>query len=87
MFKQNGKKSGLVLSLHVKQLTTNEQYELNGSCHNARIGHGGVQGALRNLKAKKKVWPGMKKAVKTFIKNCPRCLKMSAIKVPVNYYT
>ena len=44
------KKSGLVLSLHVKQLTTNEQYELIGSCHNARIGHGGVQGTLRNLK-------------------------------------
>ena len=48
------KKSGLVSSLHVKQLTTNEQYELIGSCHNATVGHGGVQRTLRNLKAKKK---------------------------------
>ena len=35
-------KSGLVSSLDVKQLTTNEQYELIGSCHNATVGHGGV---------------------------------------------
>ena len=81
------KKSELVSSLHVKQLTTNEQYELIGSCHNATVGHGGVQRTLRNLKAKKKVWPGMKEAVKTFIKNCPCCQKMSAVKIPINSYT
>ena len=81
------KKSGLVSSLHVKQLTTNEQYELIGSCHNTTVGHGGVQRTLRNLKTKKEVWQGMKEAVKTFIKNCPCCQKMSAVKVPVNSYT
>ena len=66
------KKSGLASSLHVKQLTTNEQYELIGSCHNATVRH---------------VWPGMKEAVKTIIKNCPCCQKMSAVKVPINSST
>ena len=80
------KKSGLVSSLHVKQLTTNEQYVLIGSCHNATVGHGGVQRMLRNLKAKKKVWPGMKEAVKIFIKNCPCCPYLS-VKIPINSYT
>ena len=41
------------------------------------LGHGGVQRTLR-LKAKKKVWPGMKEAVKTFQKIAlvaKRCLR------------
>ena len=29
----------------------------------------------------------MKEAVKTFLKNCPCCQKMSAVKIPLNSYT
>ena len=81
------KKTGLVSSLHVKQPTTLQQYEIIEKCHNATVGHGGVQRTLRNLQKQKHSWPGMKEAIKTFIKNCPCCQKMSAIKTPVNSYT
>ena len=63
------KKTGLVSSLHVKQPTTLQQYEIIEKCHNATVGHGGVQRTLRNLQKQKHSWPGMKEAIKTFIKN------------------
>ena len=39
------------------------------------------------FKSEETVWPGMKEAVKTFLRNCPCCQKMSAVKIPVNSYT
>ena len=81
------KKVGLVSSLHAIQPTTLAQHKLIDDCHNATVGHGGVQRTLRNLQRQKHSWPGMKNAIKAFIKNCPCCQKMSAIKIPVNSYT
>ena len=76
-----------MLFKHVRQPTTLEQNELIKKCHNATVGHGGVQRTLSNLQKQKNSWPGMKDATKSFIKNCPCCQKMSAIKIPVNSYT
>ena len=61
-----------------------DQYNLIAKCHNTTVGNGGVQRTLRNFKKSNNIWLGMRDAVKTFIKNCPCCQKMSAMKYPIN---
>ena len=71
--------------IRIKPLPT-VQYELISKCHNTIVGHGGVQRTIRNLKKISQVWPGMRAAVKLFIRNCPCCQKMSEKSFAVNSY-
>jgi hypothetical protein len=79
-------KTGIIAAILTHKPITTEQYNLIATCHNTIVGHGGVQRTLRNLKKTNNIWLGMRDAVKTFIKNCPCCQKMSAMKYPINAY-
>jgi hypothetical protein len=48
--------------------------------HNSVAGHHGVNITKSRLKSLKKCWRGMDKDISTFIKNCPVCQKLSAVK-------
>ena len=54
------------------------------SCHNERAGHGGVERTIRLLLLKNHRWPYMRQAVREFIRECPCCQKMSAIKIAIH---
>ena len=85
--KNNMPNKGMINSLLKIKPASTEQYTNIQRCHNALVGHGGVQRTVRNLRKINKVWDGMRDAVRTFIANCPCCQKMSANKFPVNAYT
>ena len=53
------------------------------TCHNKIVGHGGVERTLLKLMSLNHNWPQMRQHVKTFIRDCPCCQKMSAIKIPI----
>jgi hypothetical protein len=59
---------------------SNKEFENIKSCHNAVVGHGGVERTLRLLKSSRRAWVLMEDAVKQFIRECPICQKMSQIK-------
>ena len=79
-------KTGVIAAILTHKPMTTEQYNLIATCHNAIVGHGGVQRTLRNLKKTNKVWLGMRDAVKTIITNRPCRQKMSAMKYPIIAY-
>jgi transposase InsO family protein len=83
---QMPKKVGFISSLTVIEPLSEERHASIQKCHNATVGHGGLQRTLRNLKKSKKTWIGIKDDVKRFIRSCPCCQKMSAIKFPINAY-
>ena len=60
-----------------------EVYKLIGAVHNTIVGHHGVESTLAKLLEKKQTWLYMREHVKAFIKQCPCCQKMSALKVPI----
>jgi hypothetical protein len=57
---------------------TEEQIEHITMCHNAIVGHSGVDRTLTRLFSLQQVWKNMKQHVRTFIQNCACCQKMSA---------
>ena len=79
-------KTGITAAILTLKPMTTEQYNLIAACHNTIVGHGGVQRTLRNVKKTNNIWLGMRDTVKTFIKNCPCCQKMSAMIYPINAY-
>jgi transposase InsO family protein len=64
----------------------NDNYKIIESVHNAMVGHGGVERTLRKLQDLKLTWKNMRLDVKTYIRECPCCQKMSQIKVPITAY-
>ena len=67
-----------------EDLTTYKQhYEDMSKVHNSRAGHFGVEPTLQKLTQNGKSWPEMRKDVRRFIRKCPCCQKMSALKVAI----
>ena len=67
-----------------------EAYSTIGKCHNSRTGHHGVERTLekiesliKNSKGSVQKWINMRAHVRTFIKKCPLCQKMSVLKLPI----
>ena len=54
------------------------------TCHNELVGHGGIERTVTKLLTAGHKWFHMRQSVRKFIKECPCCQKMSAIKIPVN---
>jgi hypothetical protein len=67
-------------------LLSNEAFNHIEKCHNTFNGHGGVKRTMHKLNLLKLRWPNMRLDVKTFIRECPCCQKMSQIKVPIQAY-
>ena len=63
---------------------TKEQRDNITSHHNGIVGHMGVQSTLQRLLDFGLNWLHMRQRVKNFVKNCPVCQKLSAVKFP-NY--
>jgi Integrase zinc binding domain len=61
----------------------NDNYKIIESVHNAMVGHGGVERTLRKLQDLKLTWKNMRLDVKTYIRECPCCQKMSQIKMEI----
>ena len=57
---------------------SDDQLEYIQMCHNAFVGHNGVDRTLTWLFSLQQVWKNMKQHVRTFIQNCPCCQKLSA---------
>ena len=64
----------------------NENYTKIQSVHNSMVGHGGVERTLRKLQDLKQIWKNMRLDVKTYIRECPCCQKMSQVKIPITAY-
>lgn len=76
----------IVSAISVSQPLAAERYALIAKCRNTLVGHGGVQRTMCNLKVITDRWSGMRKNVKTFIKHCSLCQKMTQVKIPINAY-
>jgi cleavage and polyadenylation specificity factor subunit 1 len=60
------------------------EHEWISECHNSRVGHHGHERTVQQVQANGHRWQYMREHVKSFIKNCPFCQKMSYIKVPIH---
>jgi hypothetical protein len=67
-------------------ILSSEAYSHIDKVHNGINGHGGVERTISKLSDLKLSWKNMRLDVKTFIRECPCCQKMSQIKVPINAY-
>ena len=59
-----------------------EQYDIIASVHNSRVGHMGVRTTMKRLADSKQLWAHVRQHVKHFVKHCPVCQKLSAVKFP-----
>ena len=57
---------------------------LIAKCHNALVGHMGVEKTVEKLQRLGHSWTHMREHVKKFIRECPYCQKMSYLKTPVH---
>ena len=53
-------------------------------CHNAIVGHNGVDRTVTRLFSLNRVWKNMKQHVRSFVRNCPCCQKLSAVDAKIN---
>ena len=53
---------------------------------NSIVGHMGVQSTIQRLFNSGFDWLHMRQHVKNFVKNCPVCQKLSAVKFPLHWY-
>ena len=53
-------------------------------CHNAIVGHNGVDRTPTRLFSLNQVWKNMKQHVRSSIRNCPCCQKMSAVDAKIS---
>jgi hypothetical protein len=65
---------------------SDDQLEALQMCHNAIIGHGGVDRTITKLISLSHNWPYMRQHVKTFIRQCPCCQKMDNVRVPIHVH-
>ena len=63
---------------------TDEQNVYIQMCHNAIVGHNGVDRTLTQLFSLNQAWKNMQQHVRSFIRNCPCCQKLSTIDPKIN---
>jgi Integrase zinc binding domain len=78
--------AAILAAINGPYVINNDNYKITESVHNATVGHGGVERTLRKLQDLKLTWKNMRLDVKTYIRECPCCQKMSQIKIPVTAY-
>ncbi len=61
-----------------------KQKQLISRVHNTNVGHHGVERTVEKLRAQQHDWEYMREHVRTFIKNCPCCQKMSVLKPTIH---
>ena len=76
--------TAILSAIDASYVLTPEAYTNISKCHNEVIGHGGVNRTLRHLNKLKLHWRHMRLDVKTFIRECPCCQKMSQVKININ---
>ena len=64
-------------------VTTEEQYQAIGRCHNSMVGHHGVERTVYKMRKAGFTWPYIREHVRNFIRGCPCCQKMSYLRVPI----
>ena len=62
---------------------TNEHFSRIKSVHNEVIGHHGVERTYAKLVKLGENWPYMRQQIRSFIRTCPLCQKMSYLKPPI----
>jgi hypothetical protein len=60
-----------------------DKYELINMIHCTKLGHFGVDITLHKLRQQGLTWPLMRQHVQQFIRQCPLCQKLSAIKIAI----
>ena len=78
--------TSVLSAIHGPYVISDESYRQIGLVHNAMVGHGGVERTLQKLKNLNLIWKNMRLDVKTYLRECPCCQKMSQIKIPINAY-
>ena len=73
-----------VSALTAIEPASDDQLEYIQMCHNAFVGHNGVDRTLTRLYSLQQVWKNMKQHVRMFIQNCPCCQKLSAKDPKIN---
>ena len=61
-----------------------DKYKIISKYHNTIFGHHGVDRTVQYVQKNEESWLNMRAHVSLFIKKCPCCQKMSAIKVPIH---
>ena len=76
--------SSAVSALTVIEPSTDEQNVYIQMCHNAIVGHNCVDRTLTRPFSLNHVWKNMKQHLRSFIRNCPCCQKLSAVDAKIN---
>jgi hypothetical protein len=76
--------SSSVSALTSIEPATDEQIVSIQMCHNAIVGHNGVDRTLTRLFSLGEVWKNMKQHVRLYIRNCPCCQKLSTVDPKIN---
>ena len=71
-----------VSALTAIEPASDDQLEYIQMCHNAFVGHNGVDRTLARLFSLQQVWKNMKQHLCTFIQNCP-CYQKLSVKDPM----
>jgi hypothetical protein len=85
-FRINNSPPKLETAIQGTYILSDETFRLIEQCHNTFNGHGRVKRTIHKLHLLKLKWPNMRLDVKTFIRECPYCQKMSQIQVPIQAY-
>ena len=73
-----------VAALTVIEPLTDERIVYIQMCHNAIVGHNGVDRTPTRLFSLNQVWKNMKQHVRSPIRNCPCCQKLSTVDAKIN---
>jgi Integrase zinc binding domain len=76
----------ILASIDTPYVVSNDNYLMIGYVHDGVMGHGGVERTLKKLETLNQFWPNVRLDVKTYIRDCACCQKMSQIKIPINAY-
>ena len=76
----------ILSTLYYDAALPDDAYDKIKRVHNAVAGHAGVERTMNRLAEQKVAWKYMRTHVRTFIKSCPCCQKMSVLKAPIHAY-
>ena len=76
----------IVAALTTCPLASEEEQEWMEQAHNFRVGHGGVDRTMHKLGLMGRSWPYMRNHIRLFVRYCPCCQKMSAVRIPINVH-
>ena len=60
-----------------------EQHKTIGRFHNSVVGHHGVERTMKKMQTGGHPWSHLRGLVRSFLRLCPCCQKMSYLKVPI----